>query len=80
MTRDEYAFASVLAEEEIITLPPFHKLKRGGIVGQAVVTDCVPELESPWFFGEFGFVLADAKPLPFQPCKGALGFFRPCLE
>jgi len=73
MTRLEY--------EEVWTysvgsLPPFESLERGGIVGEAEITDCVTRSESAWFFGPYGFVLANAKPLPFHPCKGALGFFH----
>lgn len=49
---------------------------RGGIVGIARITDCVREMDSGWFFGRFGFVLADAHPLPLIPCRGALGFFK----
>jgi hypothetical protein len=30
-------------------------------------------LDSPWFFGKYGFVVKDAKPLPFTPWKGQLG-------
>lgn len=48
----------------------------GGIVGYAEITDCVKQSKSPWFFGEFGFVLKDARPLPFYPCRGQLGFFH----
>jgi hypothetical protein len=47
----------------------------GGIVGVATIVDCVSDSESKWFNGPYGFVLADAKPLPFMPCKGALSFF-----
>lgn len=47
----------------------------GGIVGQARLIGMVYQSESPWFFGPRGLVIADAKPLPFVPCKGALGFF-----
>lgn len=79
MTRDEYALAFVTAEENGVKLPAFEDLERGGIVGQATITDCVSESQSPWFFGEFGLVLADAKSLPFQPCNGSLGFFTPSL-
>lgn len=77
MTRDEYE-NGVLTLEEIrpnLALPPFEELQRGGIVGSAVLVDCVRESDSPWFFGEFGFVLRDATPLSFRPYKGALGFF-----
>ncbi len=47
----------------------------GGIVGVATITGCVTESTSGWFLGKYGFVLADAKPLPLVPCKGALGIF-----
>lgn len=50
--------------------------QRGGIVGSVEIVDCVDGSRSPWFVGEHGFVLRNAKPLPFIPYKGALGFFR----
>ena len=37
---------------------------------------CVDESNSPWFCGEYGFVLRRSKPLEFEPCKGMLGFFK----
>jgi hypothetical protein len=52
-------------------------LNRGGIIGYAEIVDCVEKHPSPWFFGEYGFVLANVKPLEFVACKGALGFFDP---
>lgn len=51
------------------------QLDRGGIVGLATIVDCVSESRSPWFFGPYGFVLSQVRPLPFVACKGALGFF-----
>jgi hypothetical protein len=42
-----------------------------------MIVDCVTKSASKWFFGKFGFVIKDAKPLPFSPCKGQLGFFTP---
>jgi hypothetical protein len=47
----------------------------GGIVGVATITDCVNKSDSRWFNGPYGFTLTDAKPLPFVPCIGRLGFF-----
>jgi hypothetical protein len=61
---------------EGLTLPSFRELERGGIVGKARIVDCVSQHPSPWFFGPYGFVLADVEPVTFQPCKGALGFFN----
>lgn len=55
-------------------------LHRGGIIGAAEVVDCVRTSASPWFMGPWGFVLANAKPLPFRACKGQLGFFDVDLD
>jgi hypothetical protein len=53
----------------------FQRVPRGGIIGVAEVVDCISRSDSEWFVGPFGFVLANARPLPFIPCKGQLGFF-----
>ena len=54
----------------------YEKMKRGGIVGSIEIVDCVTESNSPWFFGKYGFVLRDPKPIKFIPWKGQLGFFN----
>lgn len=51
----------------------------GGIVGSATLTEVVYRSRSPWFFGPKGFIFAEPKPLPFMPCRGQLGFFKPDL-
>lgn len=56
-------------------LPPSDVFKFGGIVGEAELVAVVRESASPWFFGPLGFVLRNAKPLPFYACRGQLGFF-----
>jgi hypothetical protein len=82
MTRGEYDDALKTCElvsamsGEAITLPPFEDLERGGIIGTVEIAGCVNKHPSPWFFGEFGFILENAKPLPFRPYRGALGFFN----
>ncbi len=55
----------------------FDALPRGGIIGSVEIVDCVAYSESPWYVGDYGFVLQNPKPLPFTPLKGALGFFDP---
>ena len=78
MTREDY-FACTLFISQMRTswrLPAADQLERGGIVGAATITDCVTESDSPWFTGDYGLVMRDAKPLPFRPCKGMLKFFR----
>jgi hypothetical protein len=60
-----------------IPLPEPCNIERGGIVGRARLANCTDESDSPWFFGPYGFVMSHPEPLPFVPCRGALGFFRP---
>lgn len=73
---ENYDQALQIAAPLGIVLPPTDELPAGGIVGEAVLHDCVTEFVSPWFFGEYGFVLRDQKPLPFVPLRGRLGFFN----
>lgn len=48
----------------------------GGIVGKAEIVDCVDNHVSRWFSGPWGFVLKNAVPIDFIPCKGKLSFFN----
>jgi hypothetical protein len=86
MTRDEYEWARRFAAPIIndstinacLALDSFRdRMPRGGIVGMAEIVDCVTRSDSRWFVGPHGFVLRNVQPLPFTPCKGALGFFKP---
>lgn len=64
-----------------IKLPPRGEFPLGGIVGFATLVDCVTSLDSPWFVGKYGFVLADPTIIaPLRPCRGMLGFFRPAFK
>lgn len=61
-------------------VPPMAELPLGGVVGAAVLVDCVQAHPSPWFTGAgsggHGFVIDRAMPIPFMPWKGRLGFFN----
>jgi hypothetical protein len=80
MTKADYEACTLFIADMRSTwrLPAYDVLKKecGGIVGVATITECVNESASPWFCGPWGFQLRDAEPLPFQPFKGALGFFN----
>lgn len=54
----------------------------GGIVGVMRITNCVTRMDSPWFFGPYGLVIAEARPLRFVPCKGTITpkFFLPAIN
>lgn len=58
-----------------LALPQEHTLQRGGIIGQARLTGCLRDSDSPWFAGPFGFRLRDAWPRLFHPCRGEPGIF-----
>ncbi|RYC10134.1 ASCH domain-containing protein [Ciceribacter ferrooxidans] len=76
MTMAEYAetrqFVWSLGIKDI---PAFDAIRRGGIIGVADLVDVVTHHPSPWFFGPYGFVLANPRAVPFISVKGALGLF-----
>jgi hypothetical protein len=57
-------------------LPAYEDLPRGAIIGVAEIVDCVTESKSPWFMGDYGFVLKNQRPIKPIPCAGALGFWN----
>lgn len=61
-----------------VKVPAIDDLARGGIVGLAEITACVPpeRRTSRWHMvGCHGFALRGAQPLRFTPLAGRLGFF-----
>ena len=81
-TREEWHDALKFAHEcdrsawgEIVNRWGLEDIPRGGIIGEAEAVDFVDRHSSPWFTGPEAFVLTNARPLQFYPCKGVLGFF-----
>lgn len=72
---DQKGYDFVRATRPDIPLPAPADFLRGGIVGMATLTDCVSAMNSDWFYGRFGFVLAEPTPLPFKQVRGQLSFF-----
>lgn len=72
---DRLGYDYVADEFPEIPMPLPSEFARGGIVGSVEVTGCVNQSESPWFSGPYGFTLGNARPLPFIPMRGQLGFF-----
>lgn len=65
-----------LEEWEAQGYPEVRESMIGGIVGEAVIVDCVRSHPSPFFFGPYGFVLEQAKAYDrIIPYGGRLGFF-----
>lgn len=60
-----------------IDLPPFDQMQIGGIVGETEIYGCVRDSKSKWASADcWHFQLRNSKPLPFEPYRGQLGFFR----
>lgn len=80
MTRGDYEACCIFIAQfrTAWRLPAFDILKGqcGGIVGAATLADCVVADPSRWFVGDYGFILQRPEVLPFQLCKGRLGFFE----
>ncbi|BBK44161.1 hypothetical protein STVA_41810 [Allostella vacuolata] len=80
-TIDREAYEWIADNFPAIAVPGPATIARGGIVGQATIIACVNRRPAdPWFFGPWGFVLTEARPLPFRPYRGALGIFDVALE
>jgi ASCH domain len=63
-----------LIEERFgITIP--RNLPVGGIVGIVDLVDVVTRHPSPFFSGPYGFVLANARPVPLIPMNGQLNIW-----
>jgi|SRR5882672_765658 len=82
MTREEYDLAMEFLRDsfqlgsEIPNPPYLNQYDRGAILGLVDIVDCVTHSDSPWFQGEYGFVLANPRPLKTPiPCRGALNFW-----
>ncbi len=76
----DHAGYQTILDQFDIPLPRVDAFERGGVVGAAVIMDCVDHSDSPWFEGPYGFILKDPQPLPFTPLRGQLGFFNADYE
>ena len=74
---DLFGHSWLLKNRELLSaeIPPMDQFTMGGIVGKSNIVDCVDYHESPFFFGEWGFVLEGSEPIEFIPYKGKLGIF-----
>ena len=77
---DEDGYQWLIKRQKLIKhkIPKKGEFPKGCILGQVDVVDCVKSHKSFWFFGPYGFVLANKKAFqpPFIPCKGKLGLFN----
>jgi hypothetical protein len=77
MTEQEYVAAYKYCEARGVIIPMPVLLFRGVVLGTVEIVDCVSSSSSPWFMGDYGFVLRNpmlyANPIS---AKGALGFWQ----
>lgn len=67
--------AAQLCKKQGAALPSIFEI--GGIVGLAELAGCVTKSNSPWFNeGYYGYVIRDARPVPFIPYRGQLGLYN----
>lgn len=75
--QDDFDFVETTSK---MPLPPRTEIQTGGIVGVATLVDCVTESDSPWFFGPYGFVLEQVKPVQFIPLRGRQLLFETGIQ
>lgn len=80
MTRDDWDWLRGLCEDNGVTAPSEEDIRYGGVIGVVQITDCVTEHPSPWFEGDYGYVLDNPTPCNFLSCKGRLGWFDVNIE
>ena len=65
MRAAEYGgFAEAIAERKLGRMPQITDLEMGGIIGMVDLVDCVERSSSPWFLGDYGFVLCNPRRCP----------------
>ena len=78
--KNEYTAAQKLINDRGLTieLPAIETLQEqtGLLIGFVDIVDCITESESPWFVGEYGYVLSKPRHGLHRPQKGQLGFFQ----
>ena len=52
------------------------ELDIGGFIGIAEIDHYITDGERPWYNGELGIVLKNARPMRFFPYKGQVGLMR----
>ena len=75
-----FLHSALTIEDEGKDLADRLHLPVGGLIGLVDIVDCVTKSDSKWFFGPVGYKLANPRPMPFVPCRGMPGFFRPKVD
>lgn len=78
---DEFELYEAVIQRITARPVPRETLAYGAIIGIADLVDIVTESDSPWFFGPFGLVLQNPRPLVIPiKCRGQLGLWPVPLD
>lgn len=80
---DQEAYAFIIKSGLMSTddMPEPYEFKLGGIIGQAELYDIVTNAPSNWAAtDQYHWMLRDARPLEFIPCRGSLSVWAPPPE
>lgn len=75
-TFDKDAYEWVKATFPEIPLPAPEEFELGGLVGIVTQVGYTDFSYSAWFFGPFGHLYKDARPITFIPVRGQQGYFN----
>jgi hypothetical protein len=71
----EWLSANVIAQQVDASIPL--DLPNGCVLGTVEIYNCVKFSDSPWFMGDYGFLLREPRILTTPiPCNGELGFWQ----
>jgi hypothetical protein len=65
-----------LYQEAMNALTNAGDARYGGIIGSVEIIDCIKDSPSPWYTGQWAYVLRDPQPLEFLHLRGMPGFFK----
>lgn len=75
--REWLAYRRLVFEQGLPAPVPSGGYPYGALIGLVRFSRCATHHDSPWFFGPYGYVKAQAVALPTPiPCRGMLGFWR----
>lgn len=74
---DYYKARDFMLSIGVEDVPRPDELIRGTIIGAVDVIDCINDSEDPWFFGKYGLVLENPRPIEMNTLvSGQLGAFK----
>lgn len=78
-TFDRAGYHRIQRDFAEIAVPLPNHFEYGGVIGSALLAECVTSSESRWFEGPYGLVFREPITSEFRPCRGRVFpmFFEP---